>query len=469
VLFQWNGSSSAWTQMGSTLFYYTYGLTTTALFGFSVALNASGTILAVGARANDTNNGAVVLFQWNGSAWTQMGATLYGDATYGLGTSSLFGNSVALNASGTILAVGARGYSSSSGAAVLFQWNGSSAWVQMGSTLFYNNYGLTTAARFGESVALNASGTILAVGAPFNATGSTDNGAVVTFKIEHTANRYCNAIASNKNIIIAAGGPTEYSSTLVYSINQGETWNDIDNGSSTFPFSGKICNSVAWNGSRWVAGGRGANPLAYSYNGKKWYQSMNAGTLLGAASTCNAVSWNGKYWLASVEGDSVGGGQTQVYSNDGMAWIASNNGDTLFSGTSQALALATVKTGGAGAGGPVNTLQSEVQTLQSEVATLQLTQFGIGQTLYNETSNKTKNIVYINNTLKPITVYISFKTQSYNNHYFRINGNSISFQYNQDGLFSIGTFSIIVPPGDSYEYYTDATTYFTLYLWYELR
>ncbi len=395
--------------MGSTLFYNNYGLTTTAQFGISVALNASGTILAVGALTNDTNNGAVVLFQWNGSsAWTQMGATLYGDATYGLGTSSLFGNSVALNASGTILAVGARGYSTNGGAAVLFQWNGSSAWTQMGSTLFYNNYGLTDTAQFGQSVALNASGTILAVGAPFNDTGSADNGAVVTFKIEHTANRYCNAIASNKNIIIAAGGPTEYSSTLVYSINQGETWNDIDNGSSTFPFSGKICNSVAWNGSRWVAGGRGANPLAYSYNGKKWYQSMNAGTLLGAASTCNAVSWNGKYWLASVEGDSVGGGQTQVYSNDGMAWIASDNGDTLFSGTSQALALATVKTGGAGAGGSVNTLQSEVGTLQSEVATLQLTQFGVGQRwTTNIASLRPRNTSFYNNTNKLMYVNVT--------------------------------------------------------------
>ena len=83
-----------------------YGLTTSAQFGWSVALNASGTIMAVGAPNDDTgstNNGAVVLFQWNGSSWTQMGTTLYGDATYGLGTGSNFGYSIALNASGTIL------------------------------------------------------------------------------------------------------------------------------------------------------------------------------------------------------------------------------------------------------------------------------------------------------------------------------------------------------------------------------
>jgi hypothetical protein len=482
VLFQWNGS--AWTQMGSTLFYNNYGITTTARFGDSVALNASGTILAVGAQYNDTNNGAVVLFQWNGSsAWTQMGATLYGDATYGLGTGSYFGDSVALNASGTILAVGARYYSSGGGAVVLFQWNGSSsAWTQMGSTLFYNNYGLTTTAQFGISVALNASGTILAVGAPNNDTGGTDNGAVVTFKIEHTANRYCNAIASNKNIIIAAGGPTEYSSTLVYSINQGETWNDIDNGSSTFPFSGKICNSVAWNGSRWVAGGRGANPLAYSYNGKKWYQSMNAGTLLGAASTCNAVSWNGKYWSASVEGDSVGGGQTQVYSLNGMSWIASNNGDTLFSGTSQALALATAKEGNeintinlesrattlesrattlesrattlesraTTLDTSMNLVESRATTLESRATTLETQQIGYNSNLYNVLASKPRGTYYENNTSKTIIVY---GIVSKDDHVLLKNPSGTVFEILNAGTSSnyYNNLTFFVPPG--WEYY----------------
>jgi len=120
---------------------------------------------------------------------------------------------------------------------------------------------------------------------------------------------------------------------------------------------------VAWNGSRWVAGGSGTNPLAYSYNGKTWYQSTNGATLLGETFVCNAVAWNGKYWMASIEGASVGG-QTQLYSNDGMTWIASKNGNTLFIETNQALALATVKS---------RRVESQLVNVQSDIASLQKT------------------------------------------------------------------------------------------------
>jgi outer membrane murein-binding lipoprotein Lpp len=373
--------------MGATLLGTppAYTLSGTPNFGLSVSLNASGTILAVGAQGNNSGNGAVVLFQWNGSLnlWAQMGATLlaYDGASYNynLSSSSLFGRSVALNASGTVLAVGAFYNNTNRGAVVLFQWNGS-AWAQMGATLIgtppaYDLYG--SSPYFGISAALNASGSVLAAGAYGD---NTNVGAVVSFKLVHKATRYCNSIASNKNIIVAGGGPTNYSSSsLAYSNDNGLTWNnsDSDNDAHTFPFSGQICHAVAWNGSRWVAGGSGTNPLAYSYNGKTWYQSTNGATLLGETFVCNAVAWNGKYWMASIEGASVGG-QTQLYSNDGMTWIASKNGNTLFIETNQALALATVKSGQSDVTtsqsdvqGDVTTLQSDVTTLQSDVTTLQ--------------------------------------------------------------------------------------------------
>ena len=58
-----------------------YDLSGSSQFGYSIALNASGTIMAVGAPQNNSGNGAVVIFQWNGSAWAQMGATLIGTPT----------------------------------------------------------------------------------------------------------------------------------------------------------------------------------------------------------------------------------------------------------------------------------------------------------------------------------------------------------------------------------------------------
>jgi len=112
-------------------------------------------------------------------------------------------------------------------------------------------------------------------------------------------------------------------------------------------------------------------------------------------------------------------------------------------------------------------LENRATTLESRATTLETTQFGAGQTLYDETYNKTKNTVYINNTLKPITVYLSIRILEYHNHLFKINGLTISYLYNNTGI-RVGGWSIIVPPGASYEYYT-TTSDFDIYYWYELK
>jgi len=174
---------------------------------------------------------------------------------------------------------------------------------------------------------------------------------------------------------------------------------------------------------------------------------MNAGTLLGAASTCNAVSWNGKYWLASVEGDSVGGGQTQVYSNDGMAWIASNNGDTLFSGTSQALALATAKEGN-----EINTinLESRATTLESRATTLETQQIGYNSELYNVLISKPRGTYYVNNTSKTIIVYAIVSSTD---HALLKNPSGAVFEILNAGASSsyYNNLTFFVPP--NWEYY----------------
>jgi hypothetical protein len=52
--------------------------------GWSVSLNATGTILAVGAQYNDgnglSNRGHVRVYQYNGSQWAQMGQDIDGEA-----------------------------------------------------------------------------------------------------------------------------------------------------------------------------------------------------------------------------------------------------------------------------------------------------------------------------------------------------------------------------------------------------
>ena len=144
-------------------------------FGDSAALSADGTLLAVGADGTSSNKGAVYLFEKSNDTWTQSlkisdnnGGT--GELDIPLSTNDVFGESVALSADGTLLAVGARGDSSYTGAAYLFEKR-SGAWSKI-LKISDNDGGtgeldisLDGTDFFGAATALSADGTVLAVGA----------------------------------------------------------------------------------------------------------------------------------------------------------------------------------------------------------------------------------------------------------------------------------------------------------------
>ena len=155
-------------------------------FGSGTALSADGTLLAVGARLYDSNKGAVYLYekQQNGT-WSQSLKIFDKATTAGAGeldvsliTYSQFGSSVALSADGTTLAVGATGYGRSAfnfeGGVYLFEKTGGT-WSQ--TLKISNNSGgagelsvpIYRNSLFGDSVALSADGTLLAVGSPRDA------------------------------------------------------------------------------------------------------------------------------------------------------------------------------------------------------------------------------------------------------------------------------------------------------------
>ncbi|MFG1497862.1 hypothetical protein ABMA57_14620 [Saccharospirillum sp. HFRX-1] len=128
--------------------------TSSGHFGFSVSLNAAGTVLAVGAKEE---NKVYIFKPKEGTGWTQ-----FGDALSVAGTGQ-FGFSVSLNDAGTALAIGAPKANNLAGTAYLFkEVNGS--WSQQGEAItarFPNERDL-----FGDAVSLNAAGNLLAVGAP---------------------------------------------------------------------------------------------------------------------------------------------------------------------------------------------------------------------------------------------------------------------------------------------------------------
>ncbi|MFN8721556.1 MAG: beta strand repeat-containing protein, partial [Rhodospirillales bacterium] len=182
-------------------------------FGGSVALNAAGDRLAVGAWADDANanaylnSGAVFLFSFTDTAFS--GAALQGTIGRGysggknvnvtlLAEDDRFGRSVALSADGSRLAVGAQwdtgssGTVTNSGAVHLFTFNdttfGGGALAGTVGRGYTGGKNVDVAVEdydtFGTAVALTAAGTRLVVGAPSDDGAGNifgDSGAVHLF------------------------------------------------------------------------------------------------------------------------------------------------------------------------------------------------------------------------------------------------------------------------------------------------
>ena len=173
-------------------------------FGMAVALNAAGTRLAVGAPYDDgfgagpntaSERGAVHLFSFTNANFA--GATLQGTIGSGytggknlnvaLDDIAWFGSSVALNADATRLAVGASNDAGGLGSVRMFSFGGDQfAAPALTSTLRPDDpaLNLPSTGAFGTSVALNAAGDRLAVGALYDwgANGTCNNcGAVYLF------------------------------------------------------------------------------------------------------------------------------------------------------------------------------------------------------------------------------------------------------------------------------------------------
>lgn len=157
-------------------------------FGNPIALSADGNYLAIGAPGEDSNStminlgeanegalssGAVYVFAWNGSAWSQQAYIKASNTEAG----DAFGTSVALSSDGSTLVVGAPGEDSNStmigmgetdnmalGSGAVYVYTRSvTTWTKQ-AYLKASNTQASDA--FGTSVALSGDGNTLAVGAP---------------------------------------------------------------------------------------------------------------------------------------------------------------------------------------------------------------------------------------------------------------------------------------------------------------
>jgi hypothetical protein len=121
-------NTQTWTQIGADI----DGEAASDSFGKSISLSADGSVLAIGAPANDGNgnhSGHVRIYQNNGGTWSQIGNDLNGEAAY-----DSFGTSISLNSDGSVVAIGAPfndGVFSDVGEVSIYQ-NISGTWTQIG-------------------------------------------------------------------------------------------------------------------------------------------------------------------------------------------------------------------------------------------------------------------------------------------------------------------------------------------------
>eukprot|EP00981_Chlorochromonas_danica_P004099 scaffold801_cov178-Ochromonas_danica.AAC.4 len=163
IVYSFNGTM--WVEKGSSI----VGSQTSEHCGWSISLNAAGTVVTLGCYLYDVSlsnstlvdAGRVQVYSYNGTEWVKMGDDIVGTQAY-----ENFGYSLSLNAEGTTVAAGSIGYSSSSllqaGRVRVYAYNGNSAgWNILGSPLNGSQAGES----FGNSVVLNGDGSKLVVGA----------------------------------------------------------------------------------------------------------------------------------------------------------------------------------------------------------------------------------------------------------------------------------------------------------------
>jgi len=130
-------------------------------YGFSLSLSGNGTRVAVGAPFGDgrgNTSGIVGIYESQEGEWVQLGQDLEGDA------GDAFGRSVALNADGTRVIIGAsqEDETTTGGYASIYEWS-ENRWVQVGQNIF----GAHNGDQAGWGVTINAAGNRVAIGSPW--------------------------------------------------------------------------------------------------------------------------------------------------------------------------------------------------------------------------------------------------------------------------------------------------------------
>lgn len=292
--------------------------------GSAVSVNAAGDRMAIGAAYGYGGAGSVGVYQFNGAAWSQVGADIVGGAG---GDNS--GSAVSMNAAGDRVAIGSPEHSNyaGQGLAAVYEYSGS-AWTQLGNGLV----GAAAGDQCGWTVSLNAAGDVLAVGCP----GDDSKGVARVYSLSGAVwvqrgadmegqfhnDRCGSAVAlSSSGDIVAVGAPGKSLVRVHRYIHPAwsQLGGDIDGSPGQSAGSFVDINAA---GDRIVYGGTfGANSkaAAYAYNASAGWTQMGAGqtspgryVAMNDAGDRAAVGW--------AEGDNSGTVRVYEYSTSTAQW-----------------------------------------------------------------------------------------------------------------------------------------------------
>ena len=314
-MFDWNGSS--WIQRGGDI----NGEAAGDKSGWSISLSDDGNTIAIGARYNDgggSNSGHVRIYDWNGSAWTQRGLDIDGEAA-----NDEMGQSVALSSDTNSLVVGSPwndGNGSKSGSVRVYDWNGS-AWVQRGTDIdgeSGNNYN-------GQSVSISADGSVIAMGAVKN-NGSAGHVRIYSWNGSAWVQRGSDIDGETANDETGQSIALSADGTTVVMGAQFNAGGGINSGHARV---------FDWNGSAWVqrgadidgesSGDNSGISVSISDDGDSIAIGARSNDGAGAdAGQARVYNWNGSAWVqrgADIDGESSGdkSGQSVHLSGDGIS------------------------------------------------------------------------------------------------------------------------------------------------------
>lgn len=290
-VFSWDGT--AWQQMGSSI----YGEAAGDNFGISCDLSSNGQIIVIGAYKNDgvgMDAGHTQVYEWDGSDWQQMGADIEGQVA---GDHS--GLSVRIDDTGTTIIIGDYYNDNTAflaGSARVYNWNGSN-WVMLGSAIDGDAFG----DNFGFSTTINDNGDVVAIGAIGNDVNGGDAGQVKAFEWSGSA-----WIQKGTDFYGDLAGDNAGSALALSSDG-----NRLAIGYSTNDFIGSNAGMVRifeWSGSNWIQLGTDLHGAAADEEFGHSLEFNEAGDHLVIGS------------IKSDVGATIDHGSVSVYAWDGSSW-----------------------------------------------------------------------------------------------------------------------------------------------------